>query len=130
MELKKGMYIRIKDKNNNQFIRKIIELPEDIRYGSIVVDKDIHYARWVSKKNIVKASDNLIDLIEVGDLIETPKGIFQVGYIENNVIYTDNSKVIACLREDKHLCFENTTIVSIVTKEQFENQKYIMESSD
>lgn len=77
-----------------------------------------------SETAISKASNNLIDLIEEGDLIETPKGIFQVGYIENNVIYTDNSKVIACLREDKHLCFENTTIVSIVTKEQFDSMKY------
>ena len=79
-----------------------------------------------SETAISKASNNLIDLIEEGDLIETPKGIFQVGYIENNVIYTDNSKVIACLREDKHLCFENTTIVSIVTKEQFDSMKYVL----
>lgn len=79
-----------------------------------------------SETAISKASNNLIDLIEEGDLIETPKGIFQVGYIENNVIYTDNSKVIACLREDKHLCFENTTIVSIVTKEQFDSMKYVV----
>ena len=65
MELKKGMYVRIKDKNNNQFIRKIIKLPEDTRYGSIVVDKDIHYARWVSKKKVIKASSNIIGLIQV-----------------------------------------------------------------
>lgn len=52
MELKVGMYIRSKDKNGVQYIRKIVELPEETRYGSIVVDKDIHNVFWVSKKNL------------------------------------------------------------------------------
>ena len=81
----------------------------------------------VFKSEILKVSDDIIDLIYVGDIIETPKGIFQVGYIENNVIYTDDSKVIACLRKDEHLCFENNTINSIVTKEQFNSVKYEVE---
>lgn len=124
MELKKGMYIRIKDKNNNQFIRKIIELPEDIRYGSIVVDKDIHYARWVSKKNIVKASDNLIDLIEEGDYVN---GVEVIGKEFDNF----NKEYLQCGVGDYVICtFEVKDIKTILTKEQFENQKYIMESSD
>ena len=127
MELKVGMYIRSKDKRGSQFIRKIVDLPKDTRYGSILVDKDIHNVEWVSMKNVLNVSDNIIDLIISGDVIETPKGIFQVGYIENNVIYTDDSKVIACLRKDEHLCFENNTIKSIVTKEQFESVKYEVE---
>lgn len=122
MELKKGMYIRIKDKNNNQFIRKIIELPEDIRYGSIVVDKDIHYARWVSKKNIVKASDNLIDLIEEGDYVNS---VEVIGKEFDNF----NKEYLQCGVGDYVICtFEVKDIKTILTKEQFENMMYIVES--
>ena len=79
---------------------------------------------YYDEENIINASDDITDLIYMGDIIETPKGVFQVGYIENNVIYTDDSKVIACLRKDEHLCFENNIIKSIVTKEMFNSVKY------
>lgn len=125
MELKKGMYVRYTRGMVNGYVPPRIAKIVDCSDNDLV---SISNKQVILQSDIIKASNNLIDLIEVGDLIETPKGIFQVGYIENNVIYTDNSKVIACLREDKHLCFENTTIVSIVTKEQFESQKYIVES--
>ena len=69
MELKEGMYIRSKDKRGNQFVRRIVELPTVPVYGSIVVDKDIHNVKWVSKKNVLKASISIIDLIEVGDYV-------------------------------------------------------------
>lgn len=124
MELKKGMYIRIKDKNNNQFIRKIIELPEDIRYGSIVVDKDIHYARWVSKKNIVKASANIIDLIEEGDYVNGDL----VTFISSNPQKNQKGKHRIILNDSYSLFGKYENIKSIVTKEQFESQKYIVES--
>ena len=122
MELKEGMYVRIKDKNNNQFIRKIIKIPEDTRYGSIVVDKDIHYARWVSKKKVIKASSNIIDLIEVGDYVN---GVEVIGKEFDNF----NKEYLQCGVGDYVICtFEVKDIKTILTKEQFESQKYIVES--
>ena len=122
MELKKGMYVRIKDKNNNQFIRKIIKLPEDTRYGSIVVDKDIHYARWVSKKKVIKASSNIIGLIQVGDYVN---GVEVIGKEFDNF----NKEYLQCGVGDYVICtFEVKHIKTILTKEQFESQKYIVES--
>ena len=122
MELKKGMYVRIKDKNNNQFIRKIIKLPEDTRYGLIVVDKDIHYARWVSKKKVIKASSNIIDLIEEGDYVN---GVEVIGKEFDNF----NKEYLQCGVGDYVICtFEVKDIKIILTKEQFESQKYIVES--
>lgn len=122
MELKKGMYVRIKDKNNNQFIRKIIKLPEDTRYGSIVVDKDIHYARWVSKKKVIKASSNIIGLIQVGDYVN---GVEVIGKEFDNF----NKEYLQCGVGDYVICtFEVKDIKTILTKEQFESQKYIVES--
>lgn len=124
MELKKGMYVRIKDKNNNQFIRKIIELPEDTRYGSIVVDKDIHYARWVSKKKVIKASSNIIDLIEEGDYVNGDL----VTFISSNPQKNQKGKHRIILNDSYSLFGKYENIKSIVTKEQFESQKYIVES--
>lgn len=124
MELKEGMYVRTKE----GLIDKVI-----IDYKGCCNSPNCNCKHvscehnYYDEENIIKASDNIIDLIYMGDIIETPKGVFQVGYIENNVIYTDDSKVIACLRKDEHLCFENNIIKSIVTKEQFASVKYEVE---
>ena len=116
MELKKGMYIRSKDKNGVQYIRKIVELPEDVRYGSIKVDKDIYNSCAVSKKNVLKVSFNLIGLIEVGD------------YVNSVEVEEINDKEIMLV--DTHLWIDkevaNRLIESIVTKEQFEACKYVV----
>lgn len=124
MELKEGMYIRSKDKNGVQYIRKIVELPEETRYGSIVVDKDIHNVFWVSKKNVLKVSFNLIDLIEVGDYVNNAFvldfEILQTGekavIVDGLINYGWGQGVIPA-----------SEIKDIVTKEQFEACKYVVE---
>lgn len=123
MELREGMHIRTKD----GFIDKVI-----IDYKGCCNSPNCNCKHVSCEHNYydeenIKASDDITDLIKAGDVIETPKGVFQVGYIENNVIYTDDSKVIACLRKDEHLCFENNIIKSIVTKEMFDSVKYEVE---
>lgn len=110
MELKVGMYIRSKDKNGVQYIRKIVELPEETRYGSIVVDKDIHNVFWVSKKNVLKASFDLIDLIEIGDYVNG-KQVFQK--YDNWLDLGDDTADLKDIKD-------------IVTKEQFEGMKYVV----
>ena len=129
MKLKKGMYIRSKDKAGNQFIRKIVDLPEDTRYGSIVVDKDIHNVLWVSKKNVLKSSFNLIDLIEVGDYVNGNK-VTGLGFDKLLL----HCKTIECHQEDLSRGYEGVTFVytnndikNVVTKEQFEVMKYVVE---
>lgn len=119
MELKVGMYIRSKDKNGVQYIRKIVELPEETRYGSIVVDKDIHNVFWVSKKNVLKVSFNLIDLIEVGDYIN--------GLPVTFVYIPDGVKASYFLLGTYQKHFINEDIKDIVTKEQFDACKYVVE---
>lgn len=122
-ELKEGLYIRTKDKNNSQYIRKIVDLPKDTRNGSIVVDKYIHNVKWVSKKNVLKTSENIIDLIEVGDYVNGKKVVFideydRVAVDENDIKTRDvegRYEFLAIKKED---------IKSIVTKEQFNSMKY------
>ena len=128
MELKEGMYVITNDRMKIGKIKGFCtcEMCEKRGFYEPIIDGDIIITDYDKSRGFhgYKFYDNLIDLIEVGGVIETPKGIFQVGYIENNVIYTDDSKVIACLRKDEHLCFENNTIKSIITKEQFNSVKY------
>lgn len=125
MKIKKGMYVRYTRGMVNEYvaprIAKIVDCSDDelvkIDNGQVILRSDI----------IDKPSFNIIDLIRFGDIIKTPKGKFEVGYVDNNVIYTLDSKVIACLRTDEHLCFENKIINSIITKEQFNACKYVVE---
>lgn len=69
------------------------------------------------KRHIIKASFNIIDLIEVGDVITTINLCGEVTKIdkENNKIYTTCYDGEYCHKED---------IKSIVTKEQFESMSY------
>ena len=120
MELNVGMYIRTKDKNNNQFIRKIIDMPKDTRCGSIVVDKDIHYVKWVSMKNILKASYNIIDLIKPKDIILGKDGkLYQCWKIYKDYVFTYSKN-----SQGQTITLVDYQIDKILTKEQFENMSY------
>ena len=124
MELREGMYIRSKDKRGNQFVRIIVELPNVPVYGSIVVDKDIHNVKWVSKKNVLKASNSIIDLIKVGYYVNGKK-VDRISFIEDT--YYIKTKVSNTNNYDylpEHL------IETILTKEQFENMAYKIEKSN
>ena len=136
MELKEGMFIRFKDKQGIEYIRKIknIYLPEDIsyRYGEIKIDKFNHNTNVVSRKNILKASNNIIDLIEVGDYVNGYyiEDIEEVGYeydngfkanervLRTNIIEFDNIYPIG------RKGIRQNEIKSIVTKEQFSAMEY------
>ena len=111
MELKVGMYIRTKDKNGIQYIRKVVDLSKDIRDGSIIVDKYIHNVKWVSKKNVLKSSYEKMDLIRPGDYVNGR-------LFHNELVWTTNYGWIGIGE------LEEKDITSIVTKEQFNSVKY------
>ena len=125
MKLEEGMYVRTKDKKGVQYIRKIIDLPKDTRYGSIVVDKDIHNVKWVSKKNVLKASENITDLIEVGDYVNGYL-VKDIDYAFDDVVMNNkNARRVPYIDCNKNNYIED--IKSIVTKEQFNSVKYEVE---
>lgn len=131
MKLEVGMYIRFKDKNGVQYIRKIVDLPEDTRYGAIRIDKDSHNVKWVSKKNVLKVSENIIDLIEVGDYVNGERVIALRKDIPERYIHM-NSKdnfifVEYDLANNWYYGIDTDKIKTIVTKEQFENMAYKIE---
>ena len=104
MELEVGMYVR----TELYSISKIIDM-EDLEW--VEIDKNKGYL--IHRDTILKASFNIIDLIEVGDYV-------------NGYKVTCKMKSLLGFEDgqdgDWHLSNEN--IKSIVTKEQFESMSY------
>ena len=103
--IKVGEYVRTKDgkidriKNNDYYMQQYIECEKGL------------YLR----KNIVKNSKNITDLIEVGDIV-----IFEDEFDKNIYYMYDESFVEATKQDIK----EGETLKSILTREEFEKRKY------
>lgn len=123
MKLEVGMYVRTLNGN----IRKIVELTNtkfidepDYYVDKVLIDieqneiEDTTYMeKWLFNEDIVKASYNIIDLIEVGDYVNGCK----VHRIANCItIILDNEENISWVNP--------SNIKSIVTKEQFSSMEY------
>lgn len=65
------------------------------------------------KKDIINASYNIIDLIEVGDYVNGRK----IDFISEDTLYSDYNNA-------DYYYFEKEDIKSIVTREQFESMEY------
>ena len=127
MKLEPNMYIR-----THFGIRKIKNIKKDNGYGKprvkvIELDRILDtifkfdYEFYTDEKVIkeCKASHNIIDLIEVGDIITTNNLCGEVTHIEEDKIYT------TCY--DGEYCYDYQ-IKSIVTKEMFSSVEYRMET--
>ena len=107
MELKEGMYVRTKEGE----VKKVFQY-----------DEQENNCLWctlncyvILKNSIVKASYNIIDLIEVGDYVNGER-----------VQFITNKKQL--LSDGGYNILEKyNTISSIVTKEQFESITYKVE---
>ena len=111
MKLEEGMYVRTKKGT----IHKIFEIDKMLKYEKedrLIINED----NWfLVESDLVKASHNIVDLIEVGDVITTNNLCGQVTHVERDKIYT------TCY--DGEYCYDYQ-IQSILTKEQFESMKY------
>ena len=109
MELKFNMYVRtehgiykINGYINNNYTQKFTYI--DNKGVSNILEND----------EIIKASHNIIDLIEVGDYVNGEKVLY----------WTDGTKVV----DDGYATnLDKISVKSIVTKEQFESMKYEVE---
>lgn len=113
MKLEIGMYIRIEKGIykinyfiNNNYTQKF----------TYIDNKGV--SNILEEKEIIKASHNIVDLIEVGDVITTNNLCGEVTHIEGDKIYT------TCY--DGEYCYDYQ-IQSILTREQFESMKYEVE---
>ena len=120
MKLEEGMYVRTKY-GIARFIHNLVTKVTIYR----VIDKKIVYDNVEYCKDclldneIIKASHNIVDLIEVGDYVN--------GYpVYETIEYPDNTRAIVIADDNKSIIWEESSqyIKSIVTKEQFESMKY------
>lgn len=121
MELKVGMYVRlVNDVEDIVVINKIANVFET----TILTENDGSiYQGEYTKENVVKASYNIIDILEVGDYVNRypVKSISSVGKkIYEIEIKKPNNRKGVLIEKIKN----NEDIKSIVTKEQFENMEY------
>ena len=110
LEIKDGMLIRTKGGN----IYKILDEEAEIKFR---MDLGIEHPFWHNgnfENEIIKASHNIIDLIEVGDYVN---GVEVEEITDNEIVLVDTHLYI-----DKS--YANGLIETILTKEQFENNCY------
>lgn len=111
MKLEVGMYVRIKNRGIAKF-RGWNAYDENKVAIHTHNEGDIEITPVIDKNTIIKASYNIIDLIEVGDYVNG----FPVIHKENDI-----------LKCGLLVQFKENEIKSIVTKEQFESMKYSLE---
>lgn len=125
MKLEVGMYCRYKDfrgKVKINKIKKIQEADEVVKYDYISFGND-----GILKLDIIKASFNIIDLIEVGDiLVDDTNRKLEVYYDEEldylYIEHIDGDNNLYCESIRKQSFINN--IKAIVTKEQMEQMSY------
>lgn len=137
MKLKKGMYVRTK----YGIIDKVT-----IDYNGHCNNPNCNCKHVSCKKNyyddedIVKASYNIIDLIEEGDYVNGYKIDYinlncETPFLRSNQPYRVDNTLYSTLIEkgkdyNQPLHFYEEDIKSIVTKEQFDSMKYEVDSNE
>lgn len=107
--MKVGDYVRTKSYG----IKKINGFSSTLEEDFIDCDYDKYQRVLINKKEVVKSSPNIIDLIEVGDYV-------------NGVMVTEikDGKPFKEDYNDPYYSYYFDDIYSIVTKEQFESMEY------
>lgn len=125
MKLEIGMYVR----TNYGIIEKIEDVLEfdgtdyylNSFHTAVKLDKETNAAG--SKGKVIKASYNIIDLIEEGDYVNDYKILDMVD------VKDSNEKAFTIFQHkgtDTIYFYSNEDIKSIVTKEQFESIQYVI----
>ena len=124
MILKEGMYVRTKDGNIFKIIGGNVDNWEiDTDYSKLEQTEEnwLELYRYndnysfFNDKDIIKVSNNIIELIEDGDYVN--------GY-RVEIIHDDNEKYLGYKIGICYLRLGTFDIKSIVTKEMFENMSY------
>lgn len=114
MEIQIGEYVRTK-KGKIAKVKTIYSEEDRIKMKNFSVKKETLINGNIKIPDVVKHSFKLVDLIEVGDIVE----IFDV--LHNDIFFIWSEDMVKALKEDIENGIE---IKSIVTKEMFESIKY------
>ena len=124
MKLEVGMYVRLEnDVEDIVIINKIAHVFET----SILTENDGSIYQGVyTKENVIKASYNIIDILEVGDYVNGSEVLdFENKYIEEK----DTFVPIGVVTENCYLEYTDSWIIeknikSVITHEQMEQMAY------
>ena len=119
MKLEPNMYVRTKKGNISKIDRKVDDIT-NYYFGCFECDNyiNVNGDEFISEYEILKASYNIIDLIEVGDYVNGRKVLS---------IHCDDGFDLYLVLDGGGSCDGmplNQDIKSIVTKEQFESMSY------
>lgn len=119
-----GMYVRTK-KGIAKIIDRILE-PDHYYFKMWVTDKFLEInddTDYISEVDVLKASYNIIDILEEGDYANGSK----VQEIRKNYIEIEE---YSGLNNDEPCILKSEDIKTIVTHKQFEQMEYIIEKGD
>lgn len=124
MKLKEGMYVRTEEGEISKIewitVQRWEGLKNTIEASFYLENKEsLEYPR-----DNFKASENIIDLIEVGDYVNGEK-VTSAEPVDKN----DNDRYLGFGDYDYYI-HTSEDIKDVVTKEQFESMKYIVERDD
>lgn len=132
MKLEVGMYVRIKNKIGYCIIGKIENI-NDFREPMMkyCIDVQSYDYIFVPEDMIIKASHNIIDLIEVGDVItfKEDEDVYKVSHIPNKKCGLKDFYLVKNYDGETEDIFVKYDVMkkdinSIVTKEQFKSMQY------
>ena len=124
-DLKVGQYVRFKDKRGNTYIRNIKEVCNEQphkSWGAIIIDKNANNVPYVSLKNIIKASFDITDILEVGDYVNGHE-VKDIDYAFYDIaLNVKNPRIVPYIDNIKNAYIDN--IKSVITHEQMEQMAY------
>lgn len=116
--MKVGDYVRTKYGIGKYIDDEVKSLRIIVIDSYIANDHNEGYKNVITRDEIIKSSPNIIDLIEVGDYVN---GVEVIGFEKDNF----NDEYLQCGVGDYVVCtYYETSIKSILTKEQFESMEY------
>lgn len=121
-EIKIGEYIRTLDGKIGKFVRYSSRKDDSIYkspFNCFIKLENRKSVLQCHREYIVKHSKNIIDLIEVGDIVEYKKGKYKV---KADVFEDEGKLVVDDLIDLKSI--RKIKIISILTKEKFEEESY------
>lgn len=127
MKLEVGQFVRLK----SGYICKIINI-NDFREPNMKYGVEANYLKdvmFIGDDDVVKASYNIIDILEVGDYVNGSKviDISIIGKDKEKWVWVEQMEDTDNKYGDDYVGYNNEQIKSIVTKEQMEQMAYKVE---
>ena len=126
MKLEVGLFVRTKDGKIGKYFGEKAYEPNKICIWTETTKEGIKVTPIIDKNTIVKASYNIIDILEVGDYVNGSEVLdFEYKLIKGNDNFTNFAVVTEnCYLENTDSWIIEKNIKSVITHEQMEQMAY------